>query len=103
MSMYDHVLDILHYHLESVERQSIKALRANSSDYKKNHEEVTAILNLPWFADLLNDQLTEPVTPDQAKTIVRFMKLQSLLEYDLKIMFYLYGMKDASAIENILK
>ena len=103
MNAYDEVHEILHYHFESVDRQSIKVLKTNSSDYRKNYEEAIEILNMPWFTALLNDQLTEAITPEQAKTVVWYIELQNLLEYDLKVMFYLYGMKDASAFHNIMK
>lgn len=103
MNAYDEIHEILHYHFESVDRQSIKVLKTNSSDYRKNYEEAMAILDIPWMTDLLNNQMTEAITPDQAETIVKYIKLQSLLEYDLKVMFYLYGLKDASAFHNIMK
>lgn len=103
MNAYEQVYEMLHYHFESLDRQGITTLKRVSSDYKKNYEESMAILDLHWMTNLLNNQMTEPMTPDQTKTVVRFIRLQSLLEYELRFMFYLYGMKDATALESILK
>lgn len=103
MNAYEQVYEMLRYHFESLDCQGITTLKRVSSDYKKNYEESMAILDLPWMSDLLNNQMTEQMTPDQTKTVVRFIRLQSLLEYELRFMFYLYGMKDATALESILK
>lgn len=103
MNAYEQIYEMLHYHFESLDRQGMSALKKISSDYKNNYEESMAILDTPFMTTLLNDQMTEPMKQEQVKTVVRYIKLQSLLEYELRFMFYLYGMKDATAFHNIMK
>lgn len=103
MNDYDRVFDMLHYHLETVDRQCINVLMKGSKEYVKTYDELEKILRLPWFTDFLNGQLTGSITEEQTKTILRFMNLSDLMAYDLRVMYYIHGMKDASMLENIFK
>lgn len=103
MSEYKQLFDMLHYYLETLDKRCIKALKEGYSEYRKTYDDLDAISVLPWFTDLLNDHLTEPITIEQAKTIRQFINLQSTVEYDLKVMFYVCGMKDASVLDNIFE
>lgn len=101
MNEYDRVFDMLHYHLETVDCQCINALMKESVEYIETYSELEEILRLPWFNDFLNDKLTEPITVEQTKTILKFMNLNDLMAYDLRVMYYIHGMKDAAMLENI--
>lgn len=103
MNEYDRVFDMLHYHLETVDRQCINILMKGSKEYVKTHDELDKILSLPWFTDFLNGQLTGSITEEQIKTILKFMNLNDLMAYDLRVMYYIHGMKDASMLDNIFK
>lgn len=103
MNVYEQVHEMFRYHFETVDSKCIKALKEESPDYKKTHDELIALLNLTWFTDFLNGSLTESITSEQAKTILKYMELQTSLECELKTMYYINGMRDAFYLNNIFE
>lgn len=65
MNVYEQVHEMFRYHFETVDSKCIKALKEESLDYKKKHDELIALLNLTWFTDLHENRCSQnsPATP----------------------------------------
>lgn len=103
MNDYNNIFSILANRLEYAAIQGEKILKEEYPEHKKAFDELNDILNLDWFNDFLNNKINAPITVEQIKVILRFMNLQNQIEYDLKVIFYIYGLRDGSTISRIFE
>lgn len=103
MNDYEYIFGTLANRLEYAATHGEKILKEEYPQHKKAFDELNDILDLDWFNDFLNNKTNTPITVEQIKVILRFMNLQNQIEYDLKVIFYIYGLRDGLTTSRIFE